>query len=139
MKNGLVYLDDGSEGNTGRMGGNVESLQLDGVVRESKLLWTLGNYARFVRPGMVRVECNVEPKQSPVDGVLASAYQGPHGTMVVVLVNLSQEEAVCDLGSDRKAKVYTTSEKSSLRKSERRAARITIPARSVATVCLDIP
>jgi hypothetical protein len=139
FKDGLVYLDDGSEGKTGRMGGNVESLQLDGVVRESKLLWTLGNYARFVRPGMVRVKCNVEPKQSPVDGLLASAYQGPDGKTVVVLVNLCQEEASCDLRSDGKASVYTTSQASSLQRSEQPAARITIPARAVATVCLDIP
>jgi O-glycosyl hydrolase len=137
FKDGLVYLDDGSEGNTGRMGGRVESLMHDGVVRESKLLWTLGNYARFVRPGMVRVKCNVEPKQSPADGVLASAYQGPGGKMVVVLVNLSQEETFCDLGSDRTARVYTTSETFSLRRSEQPAARITTPPRSVATVCLD--
>ena len=79
FKDGLVYLDDGSEGSTGRMGGHVESLMHDGVVRESKLLWTLGNYSRFVRPGMVRVKCDVEPEQSPVDGLLASAYQGPAG------------------------------------------------------------
>ena len=60
-KDGLVYLDDGSEGDTGRMGGHVESLMQDGVVRESKLLWALGNYSGFVRPGMVRVRCDVEP------------------------------------------------------------------------------
>jgi O-glycosyl hydrolase len=139
FKDGLVYLDDGSEGSTGRMGGHVESLLHDGVVRESKLLWTLGNYARFVRPGMVRVKCDVEPKQSPVDGLLASAYQGPDGEVVVVLVNLSQQEALCDLGSDGKATVYTTSEASSLRRSAQPAPKITIPARSVATVCLDSP
>jgi hypothetical protein len=139
FKDGLVYLDDGSEGSTGRMGGHVESLLHDGVVRESKLLWTLGNYARFVRPGMVRVKCDVEPKQSPVDGLLASAYQGPDGEVVVVLVNLSPKEALCDLGSDGKATVYTTSEASSLRRSAQPAPKITIPARSVATVCLDSP
>jgi O-glycosyl hydrolase len=139
FKDGLVYLDDGSQGNTGRMGGHVESLMHDGVVRESKLLWALGNYARFVRPGMVRVKCDVEPEQSPVDGLLASAYKRPDGAVVVVLVNLSQETTVGDLGSDRKASVYTTSESSSLAKSEEPAARITIPARSVVTVCLDIP
>ena len=88
---------------------------------------------------MVRVKCDVEPKQSPVDGLLASAYQGPDGEVVVVLVNLSQKEALCDLGSDGKATVYTTSEASSLRRSEQPAPKITIPARSVATVCLDIP
>ena len=137
FKDGLVYLDDGSEDNTGQMGGHVESLIHDGTVRESKLLWTLGHYARFVRPGMVRVKCAVEPQQSPVDGLLASAYHGPNGRVVVVLVNLSREEAICDLGSDGRATVYTTSRESSLRKSEQPAPRVTIPARAVATACLD--
>ena len=43
--------------------------------RERKLLWVLGNYARFIRPGMARVKCAVEPEQSYVNGVLASAYK----------------------------------------------------------------
>jgi hypothetical protein len=138
-KDGLVYLDDGSDGDSGRMGSQVESLLHDGVVRESKLLWTLGNYSRFVRPGMVRVKCDIEPAQSPVDGLLASAYQGPDGPLVVVVVNLSDDEALCNLGWDRQAAVYTTSEASSLDRSKQPATGITIPARAVATVCLDIP
>lgn len=136
-KDGLVYLDDGSRGDSGRMGGHVESLMDDGVVRESKLLWTLGNYSRFVRPGMKRVACDVDPKQSPVDGLLASAYQGSDGKLVVVLVNLARNQARCDLGSDAKAAVYTTSEASSLGRSQQPAQRITVPARSVVTVCLE--
>ena len=74
-----------------------------------------------------------------MDGLLASAYRGPVGEIVVVLVNLAHHEALCDLGSDEKATVYTTSEASSLGKSEQLARRITVPARSVATVCLEIP
>lgn len=31
FKDGLVYLDDGSEGNTGKMGSSIESLQYDGA------------------------------------------------------------------------------------------------------------
>jgi O-glycosyl hydrolase len=137
FKDGLVYLDDGSAGKTGRMGGHVESLMHDGVVRESKLLWTLGNYSRFVRPDMVRVRCDITPQQSPVDGLLASAYTGPDGEAVVVLVNLSQEQVLCDMGSEKIVKVYTTANDLDLRKSEQPAPRITIPARAVATVCFD--
>jgi hypothetical protein len=51
FKDGLVYLDDGSQGDSGKMGAETLSLMRDGAVRESKLLWTLGNYSRFVRPG----------------------------------------------------------------------------------------
>lgn len=138
FKDGLVYLDDGSKGSTGRMGGHVESLMHDGVVRESKLLWVLGNYSRFVRPGMVRLKCEIQPEQSPVDGLLASAYRGSDGQVAVVLVNLSPQEAVCDLRSDETVRVYTTSRDASLSKSEQKASRITVPARAVATLCFDL-
>ncbi|GAH14044.1 unnamed protein product, partial [marine sediment metagenome] len=48
-KDGLVYLDDGSEKEGGKMGAHIPSLQFNGVVRDSKLLWVLGNYSRFIR------------------------------------------------------------------------------------------
>jgi hypothetical protein len=120
------------------MGGHVESLLHDGVVRESKLLWTLGNYSRFVRPGMVRVQCAVEPHQSPVDGLLASAYRSGEGETVIVLTNLSAQEAQCDLGSAKAANVYTTWVGGNLKRSTQCSSNITIPARAVATVCLDL-
>jgi O-glycosyl hydrolase len=132
-KDGLVYLDDGSRGDSGRMGPETASLIQDGVIRESKLLWALGNYSRFVRPGMVRIECTVSPEQSIVDGLLASAYQGPGGDTVTVLINLSQEEMHCDLGSDRTVDVYTTSGTTNLAQTRQSASKVTVPARSLAT------
>ncbi|UCD52034.1 MAG: hypothetical protein JSW27_05225 [Phycisphaerales bacterium] len=136
FKDGLVYLDDGSEGHTGKMGGRVSSLMQDGVVRESKLLWALGNYSRFIRPGMVRVKCDVEPAQSAEDGLLVSAYQGMQGKLVLVAVNLSTEPARCDLGATRAMEVYTTSAEKNLESSRPEAPQLTIPARAVATILL---
>ena len=133
FKDGLVYLDDGSKENGGNTGPETLSLMHDGVVRDSKLLWVLGNYSRFVRPGMVRVKCVTEPAQSYVNGVLASAYKGPEGKVVVVLVNLSQEDQHCDLGSPRKFEVYTTSGKANLEKSVESGSDISLPARAVIT------
>jgi hypothetical protein len=52
-KDGLVYLDSGTKDQPGEMGYQVESLKFDGTARDSKLMWSLGNYSRFVRP-----ECN---------------------------------------------------------------------------------
>lgn len=136
-KDGLVYLDDGSGDGTGRMGAQVESLQHDGAIRESKLLWVLGNYSRFVRPGMVRIGCTVEPAPSPADGLLASAYAADDGSRVAVLVNLSREPALCDLGIESAAAVYTTSDAGNLKPGRQSGRNLTIPARAVATVCLD--
>jgi len=135
FKDGLVYLDDGSRGSGGNLGPETLSLMRDGVIRESKLLWVLGNYSRFVRPGMVRVKCVADPEQSYVNGVLASAYQGPGGKVVAVLVNLSQEDQRCDLGLTRELDTYTTSAKANLEKNRQQASDITLPARAVVT-CL---
>jgi O-glycosyl hydrolase len=118
------------------MGPRTVSLITNGVVRESKLLWTLGNYSRFVRPGMVRIKCEVAPAQSYENGLLASAYAGTDGRRVVVLVNLSREEMRCDLGFDEKVEVYVTSSETNLKRSQQSSAAIALPARSVGTVLL---
>jgi len=60
---------------------NEGLLLLDGVV--AKRMWVLGNYSRFVRPGFTRVEITgVLP-----DGVKPTAFVGPDGTVVVVVIN----------------------------------------------------
>lgn len=136
-KDGLVYLDDGSRGQTGRMGGHVPSLVDDGQIRESKLLWVLGNYCRFIRPGMVRVQCDIQPAESVDDGLLASAFRGSNNNLVLVCVNLSTESQSCDLGFSETVVVYTTSRDEDLQRSRQDASSLKIPARAVATVLLD--
>lgn len=136
-KDGLIYLDDGSGEGTGRMGAHIPSLQKDGAIRESKLLWVLGNYSRFVRPGMVRVHCEISPVQSPSDGILATAYQHVRNKrLVYVLTNLSEHQALINLGHSGKVRSYTTDEDSDLEFSVQKASRITLPARSVVTLVL---
>jgi hypothetical protein len=51
FKDGLIYLDDGAWGDEGRTEPGAKGLRQDGAFRESKLLWALGNFSRFVRPG----------------------------------------------------------------------------------------
>lgn len=134
FKDGLVYLDDGSKGDTGRMAPEARNLIQDGAFRESKLLWTVGNFARFVRPGMTRIQCAVVPAQSYADGLLATAFKGANGRIVVVLANLSGRELIGDLGDRGAVGVYTTSAESNLKHSVQSAAKIALPARSVVTV-----
>ena len=135
FKDGLVYLDDGSDGDTGRMGGKVESLQYDGAVRESKLLWVLGNYSRFIRPGMVRIKSELSEEQSPENGLLVSAYKDPgKGSLVYVLVNQSEETVKVNMGEDKKARTYTTDKKQNMGFSTQPLNNVAVPARSVVTV-----
>ena len=136
-KDGLVYLDDGSVGETGKMGSNVESLQYDGSVRESKLLWVLGNYSRFIRPGMVRIKCELAVPQSIQDGLLVSAYKNKEDHhQVFVITNLSQDEKKLDFGKSDEVKVYATSETEGLQLSYENARNIKIKGRSVLSVIL---
>ncbi|MHC4145215.1 MAG: glycoside hydrolase [Planctomycetota bacterium] len=135
FKDGLVYLDDGSKGNTGKMGGHVESLQHDGMVRESKLLWILGNYSRFVRPGMIRIECSLSEEQSAEDGLLVSAYKDvKKGYVVYVFTNLSEQERHVNVGPDKRVRTYTTDKNEDLRLSLQSLDDVRIPERSVVTV-----
>ena len=138
FKDGLVYLDDGSQGGSGKMGSHVESLKYDGQVRESKLLWALGNYSRFIRPGMVRVKCELSLDQSMENGVLASAYLDEQGQRIVyVFTNLSNEEKRIDLGVNRELNLFITSQDDNLKHDVQHARKLNLKARSVTTAILD--
>lgn len=137
FKDGLIYLDDGSLGITGKIGQEIKSLQNDGEVRDSKLLWVLGNYSRFIRPGMVRIKCELSEKQFPVNGLLASAYKDPkNGSVVYVLTNLSEIKMKLDFGNENNAKIFTTDESQNMGFSFQKMNKITIPPRSVVTVLI---
>jgi len=136
-KDGLVYLDDGSGEGTGRMGAHIPGLQKDGAVRESKLLWVMGNYSRFIRPGMVRIHCESSPEQSPVDGILVTAYKDvSKKRLVYVLTNLSEHPTLVDLGYSGQVRSYTTDEDSDLEFSIQESSQVQLPARSVTTLVL---
>ncbi len=117
------------------MGGHIESLKDDGAVRESKLLWVLGNYSRFIRPGMVRIKCDFSEDQSPENGLLVSAYKDPEKRrMVYVFTNLSPEEMRVRIGADKRAKTYTTDKRENLGLSFQSLNHVRVPGRSVVTV-----
>ncbi len=135
FKDGLVYLDDGSQGHTGKMGSGPESLKHDGAVRDSKLMWVLGNYSLFIRPGMVRIKCSLSEAPSQKDGVLMSAWKKP-GTnqRVYVATNLSTENQTLAIKGLNKPAMYVTSETSDLHRVKVTGSSIRLPARSVVTL-----
>lgn len=76
-KDGLVYIDKS---------------KTDGQYYPSKMLWALGNYSRFVRPGAVRLATETAPAASP--GPLVSAYRSADGKqLITVVVNDSDTPA----------------------------------------------
>jgi hypothetical protein len=134
-KDGLVYLDDGSTESVGNMGAHIPGLQFDGAVRESKLLWVLGNYSRFIRPGMIRVQCELSKEQSPENGVLVSAYKdSANEKLVYVVTNLSKEPVTISIGGSFQVKTYTTDRNSDLGYSTQMSGKIHVPERSVVSI-----
>lgn len=62
-----------------------------GRAQDSRLLWALGNYSRFVRPGALRYEVR---STSPFDpyGVMCSAFRNIDGRWVAVTINYSHRQ-----------------------------------------------
>ena len=131
-KDGLVYVDGDTTG---------------GRVHESKMLWTLGNYSRFVRPGMRRIEVARSDGKSPeeaIQGVLVSAYVDPgSGREVVVFVNQLRAEVPVRVNAPgaRTLRAYLTSAApgDDLRFTGEQAAgvELQLPPRSVLTAVLE--
>jgi len=95
-KDGLIYIDKD---------------KADGNFYASKMLWALGNYSRFVRPGALRVEAKTLAADSSGQ-ILISAYKrGKIFTAVVVNPNNAAVPVSLDIngGKVKLLKSYTTS------------------------------
>ena len=78
-------------------------------------LYSIGNYSRFVRPGYVRLQTDIDP----TPGVYISAFKGDASrTLVVVAINENDDarplEAHLDGASAASASVFRTSESENL-------------------------
>ena len=81
-KDGLVYVDQ---------------QKTDGRYYPSKMLWALGNYSRFVRPGAVRLPAALADSVR-AGQPLVSAYRSPDGRqLITVVVNDSDAPATVQL------------------------------------------
>ncbi len=135
-KDGLIYVD-------------ADQSNLDGTFTDSKLMWALGNYSRFIRPGAKRVGVLAYDKKGKLvtEGdtdpyaLMISAYENTDGTPVVVVINYNEKESAFDLewkGQTPKAWIpYCTSDKpgSDLIPLEtiKSGKQIMIPGRSIVT------
>jgi O-glycosyl hydrolase len=126
-KDGLLYMDRDS---------------LGGTIRDSKMLWGLGHFSRFVRPGMRRIEAEVAGVGvDDVDAELfVSSYRDPaSGRVVVVLVNRGGDREVVIRGAGASAwRVYRTTSAPDVNLKASGVVRagesLAIPARSFATL-----
>jgi len=132
FKDGLVYVDKEIE---------------DGNFYDSKLLWALGNYSRFIRPGAIRVLVDykgINEEGNLKDGVLVSAYKNQNKSIVVVVVN--QQDKAIDLKlnmallTKTRMNSYITNESFNLHKMDKGFSinnSIEVLGKSVTTFVLD--
>lgn len=83
-KDGLVYVSDLS----GNMG-ELAATKSDGIIYKSKMLWAVGNYSRFIRPGMKRINATPDSYSNAEDAaknLMISAYKDEANKQVVIVV-----------------------------------------------------
>ncbi len=141
-KDGLVYLDNGANnGLSTSVVADANYCKTDGFYHDSKLLWALGNYSLFVRPGMIRVEIANQNAISSATDIMLTAYKDvSKKKLVIVAVNYSNSSRSYKLNlngvtlKDDELSPYVTSENSNLKKSINvKVDKFEIPARSIVT------
>jgi len=114
-----------------------------GYVTANKMLWVLGNYSRFVRPGYVRIELD---GADDLDTLAGTAFISPDGNRIVsVFVNSSFEDMPVEMTLP-KSWMKRLSEVNSYRTDARHDLakcitgeknRHTVTARGVTTIVMD--
>jgi hypothetical protein len=123
-KDGLIYVDKN---------------KTDGNYYDSKMLWALGNYSRFIRPGAVRVDVKINENAALNKPLLVSAFENGR-SLVTVFVNQNANDVYVNLnvnGNIDLVKIYTTSQTNNLKASSIGSVKnksLIIPARSVVTL-----
>ena len=134
---GLVYIN-GPDGTYK----NHDNARLAGQVVESKQLWAFGNFARFVRPGMKRIQLTLEGNPDPVaqaGSYMVSAYKDEvTKKLVLVAVNMTNQTVTLPLGGvsvkNNRFTTYTTDQEKNLAKATVAAETIVLTPASVTTL-----
>ncbi|GAB2541127.1 glycoside hydrolase [Rufibacter soli] len=121
----------------------------DGTFQDTKNLWALGHYSRFIRPGMHRLQVGRSDKHTSLEEaqkLMVSAYADEKGQTVLVAINYTNEEQnlKLDVKSITKARSYrsylTTAEKDHNMKAlpaRKVIEGVHLPARSITTVVFE--
>jgi O-glycosyl hydrolase len=137
-KDGLVYVSDVS----GNMG-ELEATKSDGIIYKSKMFWAVGNYSRFIRPGMKRVSAESDSYSNSEDAaknVMVSAYKDEVNKQVVtVVINMTTASQNINLSGvnfvSGSVKSYTTSSSKELSfSSVADLSKISIEGKSIITL-----
>jgi hypothetical protein len=123
-KDGLIYTFNGLNK------GENDNNKYDADLYDSKTLWALGNYARFVRPGMKRIEAGIQQPDCLITGFTDNQ------STVLVLIN-SGNAFELSLRNNKEIKTYTTSNTQNLSYQSFRNERIQVPESLIMTSVFD--
>jgi O-glycosyl hydrolase len=121
-KDGLIYVDKN---------------KTDGNYYPSKMLWVLGNYSRFIKPGAIRVDAEASNTPELKKPLLVSAFtKGKDVTIVIINQNTDDAPISLNTGNSKITftKCYTTSQTEELKPGNIVGNNVTVPARSVVTL-----
>jgi hypothetical protein len=145
FKDGLIYIDPIA---CGREAASEEEKAAFGRAHSrfaaSKLLWALGNYSRFVRPGMQRLEIERNDgaaEEETAAGLMVSAYVDPATDKTVLVAenysNIPETLQITKTGFEKnesvRYRVYETSASADLAFKGGIAGGGEVPPRSVVT------
>ncbi|MET4083886.1 O-glycosyl hydrolase [Pedobacter sp. UYP30] len=125
-KDGLIYINKNKN---------------DGNYHESKMLWALGNFSKFIRPGYQRIGVSSSALSDDSKELLVSAYRNTKTKKIVaVVINLSAQPLAIKLNINgakvNTIKPYVTSSTANLapKPSVSTATTISIPPLSIVTL-----
>ncbi|WP_255584640.1 glycoside hydrolase [Zunongwangia sp. SCSIO 43204] len=123
-KDGLIYIDKNKQ---------------DGDFYESKMLWTLGNYSRFIEPGSKRIKASVNTASS----LLSSAYiDKANSKITLVIINSENKEINIQPNLQdieiQELKTYVTSKDYNLELIPNTKSNIEVPAKSIISLVYKI-
>jgi hypothetical protein len=113
-----------------------------GYAVDSRLMWALGNFSRFIRPGATRYVVSSSAEFDPY-GVMCSAYRNADGRWVAVVINYSQRVQPFSLsisdGQKCEWQMYRTSDVSgeTLKPVGKTTGSQQLPPRSITTFISD--
>ncbi|MBC9910287.1 glycoside hydrolase family 30 protein [Chitinophaga varians] len=121
-KDGLIYIDKN---------------KVDGQIHDTKMLWVLGNYSRFVRPAAQRVAVQLGGN-AEVKDLYLSAYRNKDNSLAMVVINSGTSAATIEVrgkGIPRGGmRSYTTNREGNLQPDNVNGHTLVVPARSVVTI-----
>ncbi len=144
-KDGLIFLDAGDTGIRDQNDANNEKLKYDGNLHDSKLMWALGNYSHFVRPGMKRVlveQLNQTDIKDQATDLMISGYKNEEAKeLVLVFINYSAEDKEIKLDQSifqKDVKAYVTSDAGNLSFKKMSVNNMNIGPKSIVTTMLKL-